>query len=512
MPARTTLRLGTRGSLLALAQSRIVSRMLRAADPGIDIEIVIIGTRGDRELQVPLTEVTDPGFFCASIDTALREGRIDFSVHSLKDLPLDARPGIRTAAIPRREDPRDVAIFRDDVPDLLYRGAELRIGTSSERRTRLAQAFLREALPQLAANAPRLAFAPLRGAVEQRLARLRLPRSDAAALDGVVLALAGLARLWSDRDGHAAIAPLLAGTRLMVLPLSACPTAPGQGALAVECRADDPVVAQRLATLDHAPTARRVRRELALLATQTEANRNGFGASCVRHRRCGTLLFVGGQKNGQVFTRLLWEKPPQPDHARWWDGAEWVRASDYRAAQRLDLGPAPAVFLAHWRALPPGTKLAPTTRVWVSGVESWRRLAARGQWVEGCADNLGFEAVTTTLATPVLRLPPLAAWTVLTREDATASWRGSGVGRVIASYAIRGPEEAQVLQDIRSSLASATHFFWGSAAQYRALRAWLPAGAHHACGPGKTFEALSADGAVNVQAFPSRREWQRWLA
>lgn len=512
MPRRSTLRLGTRGSLLAVAQSRLVLRALRAADPGQPLELVTIGTRGDRDRATPLSEVADPGFFSAELDDALRAGEVDLCVHSLKDLPLAPRPGIRQAAIPQRGDPRDVVLFRAGVTDLLASDRTLRIGTSSTRRAALAGDFLREALPRLGRQPPQLAFAPLRGPVEQRAARLQLPRSHPQALDGAVLALAGLERLWGDRDGHAALAPLLQDTRLMVLPLSACPTAAGQGALGIDCRDDDGRVAALLAALHHAPTARRVARELALAAALPEAEREGFGASSLADANCGTLLFMAGGAPSRPYRRLAWRQPPRPRRARAWDGSDWVGASRLQPAAALRLGQPPALFLAHWRALPAGATLPAATRVWVSGVESWRRLARRGIWIEGCADQLGFAAIGTLLAAPVLRLPPLAAWTVLTREDAVASWQDSGVGDVRASYAIHAPDDAAVLEQIRSRLAQATHFYWGSAAQFRALRDWLPPDPHHACGPGKTFQALRAAGVANLHAFPSRQEWRTWLA
>lgn len=512
MPSRITLRLGTRDSLLALAQSRIVVRALKAADPGVNVELVTVHTRGDRNRETPLSEVRDPGFFSAELDEALLAGDVDFCVHSLKDLPLAPRAGIRTAAIPVREDPRDVVVFRPDITELLRSGEELRIGSSSARRAAFAGEFLREALPRPAGGEPRLAFPSLRGPVEQRLARLRLPQTAPGALDGATLALAGLARLWGDRDGHAALAPLLAGARFMVLPLSACPAAPGQGALAVECRSDDARVAAQLAAIDDAPTARRVRRELALLLAQPDAERDAFGATSVRHPSCGTLIFTRARRRGQDVSRLLWSAPPRPGGTQPWDGADWVRASGYRARARPELSTAPAVFLAHWRALPPGATLPSGTRAWVSGIESWRRLARRGLWVEGCADNMGFDAIAPTLGSPVLRLPARSEWIVLTREDATSTWAGSGIGRVVATYSMEAPREAAELEAIRRHVAGATHFFWGSAAQYRALRDWLPPGSHHACGPGKTYRALAADGVANLRAFPSRREWQAWVA
>ncbi len=512
MPARTTLRLGTRASLLAVAQSRLVARALRAADPGIAVDLVTVSTRGDRDRHTPLAAVGDPGFFSEELDMALREQQVDLCVHSLKDLPLEPRPGVRTGAVPRREDPRDVVVFRPEVEHLLATGATLRIGSSSARRATLTGRFLVDALPRLGAGPPAFEFPPLRGPVESRLARVRLPRDAPGALDGAVLALAGLARLWGDRDGHAALAPLLADTRLMVLPLGACPTAPGQGALAVECRTDDARVASLLAAIDDPASARRAGRERALLAAQPAPARDAFGATTVAHAHCGTLLFVRTGTDGAGRGRLLWRQPARPQGAIAWDGAGWVRASRYRELPPVALGRAPAVFLAHWRALTPALRPARHARLWVSGIPSWQRLAARGLWVEGCADNLGFAAIAPTLASPVLRLPPLAAWTVLTRSDAVASWDGSGIGQVLATYEIGAPEDDAALATIRSQLGGATHFFWGSAAQFRALHDWLPPARHHACGPGKTYQALRAAGVANLQPFPSREEWRAWVA
>ena len=170
------------------------------------------------------------------------------------------------------------------------------------------------------------------------------------------------------------------------------------------------------------------------------------------------------------------------------------------------------MFVAHWRAVTPGLQMPAGARLWASGVESWRRLARQGYWVDGCAENLGFAYIAPTLRSPVLRLPPLSAWSVLTREDAAPSWDGSGVGRVLATYAAEPPRDDGTLEEIREQARNATHFFWGSAAQFRAVRDWLPPDSHHACGPGKTYHALRTAGIENLQAFPSRREWRRWVA
>ena len=122
-------------------------------------------------------------------------------------------------------------------------------------------------------------------------------------------------------------------------------------------------------------------------------------------------------------------------------------------------------------------------------------------------DNLGFNDLVPTLRTEVLQLPGLDRWTTLTHEAAVASWKDSGVGQVIASYRIGNETNAE----LRRSLGQSTHFFWGSVQQYEALRSWLPNTAHHACGAGKTLQALRDAGLGAVQAFPSHKEWQQWL-
>jgi hypothetical protein len=141
---------------------------------------------------------------------------------------------------------------------------------------------------------------------------------------------------------------------------------------------------------------------------------------------------------------------------------------------------------------------------------SWRKLAAQNIWVEGCADNLGFDSVKELLASPALRLPELHAWTAATHADAISSWGDSGVGNVTATYRsiIATPE----LEDYGQQLTAYQHFYWSSARQFESLRPWVPTDAQHACGAGKTLHSLRAAGIENVRAFASREEWRQWLA
>lgn len=228
--------IGTRGSALALAQTRLVAEAL-----GVEVELRTISTAGDRSDR-PIAELGD-GAFVTAIEDALRSGEIDLAVHSLKDLPTDDRPGLTIAAVLERADPRDALITRSrgglgSLPE----GAV--VGTSSPRRAAFIQALR-----------PDVTVREIRGNVDTRLRKVREGDYDA-----VLLAVAGLTRLGIEVDSEE------------ILPLEDCPPAPGQGALAVQCRSDDPRVMGLARALDRADARAAVMAERALLRE--------MGASC----------------------------------------------------------------------------------------------------------------------------------------------------------------------------------------------------------------------------------------
>jgi hydroxymethylbilane synthase len=223
------LRLGTRGSALALAQTKIVADAL-----GASVETVVIKTAGDASSR-PLHELGD-GVFVTALEDALRAGEIDAAVHSLKDLPTGERPDLVVAAILPREDPRDVLITttRGGLESLPPRA---RVGTSSPRRDAALRAVRAD-----------IVTAPIRGNVETRLAKVASGEFDAT-----VLALAGLRRLG------------LPVREEEILSVQVMLPAPGQGAIAVQCRADDRPTHDRLAAIDDGPTRRTTEAERELL-------------------------------------------------------------------------------------------------------------------------------------------------------------------------------------------------------------------------------------------------------
>lgn len=231
----TTLRLGTRRSALATTQSTWVADRLRAL--GHDVELVEVTTEGDLDRTTPLAQLGGTGVFVSALRTALVEGRVDLAVHSLKDLPTAVDPAVTVAAVPVREDPRDALVARDGLT-LGELPAGSRVGTGSPRRR-----------AQLAALGLGLEVADLRGNVDTRLAHVADGR-----LDAVVLAAAGLRRLGRADEVTELLDPI------QMLP------APGQGALAVEVRADDAATAAAVAALDDADARACTTAERALLA------------------------------------------------------------------------------------------------------------------------------------------------------------------------------------------------------------------------------------------------------
>ncbi|MBC8990152.1 MULTISPECIES: hydroxymethylbilane synthase [Micromonospora] len=231
------LRLGTRGSALAMAQSGHVAEALTAAT-GRPVELVEVVTAGDKST-APVQRL-GVGVFVSALRDALTAGEIDFAVHSYKDLPTAAAPGLHVAAVPPRQDPRD-ALVATDGRTLAELPPGARVGTGALRR-----------IAQLHALGMQLEVTPIRGNIDTRLSRVLGPDAD---LDAVVLARAGLNRI-----GRADVITETLDPMLM-LP------APAQGALAVECRADDQDVIEMLALLDHEPSRAAITAERALLAT-----------------------------------------------------------------------------------------------------------------------------------------------------------------------------------------------------------------------------------------------------
>jgi hydroxymethylbilane synthase len=253
------LRLGTRGSQLALWQARTAAALVERSG-GPACEIVVIKTSGDRLQEAPLSEVGGKRLFVKEIEDALLRGEVDFAVHSCKDMPAVLPEGLAVGAVLAREDPRDALVLPagqaapGSVEELLAAaGQRARVGTSSVRR-----------IAELTRLMPDAGFLPIRGNLDTRLRKL-----DRGDFDALVLAAAGMRRLgFADRISF-------------TLPVDACVPAPGQGAIAIELRAGDARVRGFLGRIDEPVTARAVEAERALVAALGGGCQTPIGAVAV---------------------------------------------------------------------------------------------------------------------------------------------------------------------------------------------------------------------------------------
>ncbi|AUX40739.1 porphobilinogen deaminase [Sorangium cellulosum] len=254
------LTLATRRSALALAQSRAFARALEAAVPGLSLRELEVVTSGDKTQDRPLRDIGGKGLFIKELEEALLDGRADFAVHSIKDVPAELAPALRIACVPAREDPRDVLVTRSGAP-LAELPAGARVGTSSLRRA-----------VALRAARPDLQIEPVRGNVDTRLRKV----TDGA-FDAIVLALAGLKRLGLEGRATEILSPEVS------LP------AIGQGALGIECRVEDARVHDVLARLADDETTTCVTAERAVMAAVEGSCRTPVAAYAVR---AGDVLWL----------------------------------------------------------------------------------------------------------------------------------------------------------------------------------------------------------------------------
>jgi len=263
---------GSRGSKLALIQAEFVIAKIREADPGVDVTISRIVTKGDLNRDVQLDRMAGIGVFVRELEEALLDGRIDLAVHSLKDMPTQIPSGLCLVAVSERLDPRDVLVSRGEKLSELAPGA--RVGTGSLRR-----------VVQLKACRPSLAVGSIRGNVDTRLRKV-----VDGEFDGVILAAAGLKRLgWEDKI-------------IEYLPVEIFIPAVGQGALALETRSDDKEVVQTIASLNHLPSWQSITAERAFLSALGGGCRAPIAAL---GRITGTTLTLEGMVADISKTKIL---------------------------------------------------------------------------------------------------------------------------------------------------------------------------------------------------------------
>jgi hydroxymethylbilane synthase len=464
------LTLMSRASDLAVLQADLVAAAVRRVRPGIEIVRLTRSAVGDRDPQIDLSAAPDKGLFTMDLSRALVEGHADAVVHSWKDLPVEGPAGTAIAATIARADPRDVLLVRRDVVDA--QPTRITVLSSSPRRVWQITNNGQRWLPWPVQS---IATAPVRGNVPTRLRKLVSGEGDA-----LIVAKAALDRLLSS-DAPAGVSmgvrAALDRCRWMVLPLKEHPTAPAQGALAIEVADTRSDLRALFGELDDSATRQAVEREREILGAFGGGCHEAVGAT-VLVRDYGRVTSVRARVDGHA-ERATWRLDsvsPLPPPAA--PGKIWPRPEERHGAERVSLHVAMpdddgAWWVSRADALPADWRPGVDRIIWTSGSRSWERLARRGIWVTGCADGLGDGEApgADTLAGREL------TWRRLTHS-------GSGDQVALATYHVETP--------LAEDLTSRTHFYWTSGSVFRAALARHPslASAWHASGPGRTAAAL----------------------
>lgn len=475
----------SRASELARIQASLVGHVLAAAWPDAAIAHAVRTASGDRDQTTPLSKMADVGAFTADLSEQLASGAADLVVHSWKDLPLDARPETVVAATFERADPRDVLLIRRDaIRDRLPR---LDVLTSSPRRAWLIERSVASLLPWPIETPSAV---PVRGNVPTRLAKLMTGEAPA-----LLVAKAALDRLLDQSHPFDAtrrtVRAALDECGWMVLPISECPTAPAQGALAIEVSAGRQDLCARIAALRDEEAWRAVMIERRILSDYGGGCHQAVGATCLT-REFGDVLSVRGKlPTGaeQVTWQLATGRPLPPRTA---ERAIWPRPDERHRAVRRPLEVAPpsdavGLWITRADALPESWRLRDRQLVWTAGVQTWQRLAARGVWVNGCADALG----DTERPAIDLLAGESPRWRRLTHTEAL-------VPDALPTYIVDEP--------LPDDLPERSHFFWTSGSLFRrAMERWpVLAERWHGCGPGHTRTVVA-------EALPNRDRVGVWL-
>jgi hydroxymethylbilane synthase len=491
-----TIKLAARRSALARLQAYLVGRALQHTHAELALDYQFREALGDQRATEPLWQMPEKGVFTSDLRADLLAGRCDLVVHSWKDLPVEEDPQTVIAATLPRADQRDLLLVRAERWATAQQTGALTVLTSSPRRTQNLAAFLPAALP---AGIQQINFMPVRGNIQTRVQKMWTQPGA----DGLIVAKAALDRLLETdaaefAESQTELRAALQRCHWMVLPLQQNPTAPAQGALAIEVRRDQTDLLALLSHINCAETYAAVERERAILRRHGGGCHQAIGVSVLR-RPYGELTLVrgldtAGNPLAEASLATTLPRPPKVTRAALWpteaNEQAWFTRSALPAAQPA---PATALWVTKAEALPTAWQLPPTQLVWTSGWQTWRKLAERGVWVHGSAESLG-EQEKPNIET--LHGAPFE-WLKLTHADSDT---GSEM-QTLATYQLQ-PRAAT------SELPAVEYYFWSSGSGFtRALELhpWLRTRVH-ACGPGATQQTLLAAG-VTPHIFLNHEQW-----
>ena len=460
------LRLSSRQSALAQAQAYQVGAALKKAHPDLEIEYLFRESLGDKNLTDPLWKMPEKGVFTEDFFQDLVQNKTDLVVHSWKDLPTESKAETSIVATLPRADQRDLLLFKKSS----LKKKALKIFSSSPRRALNIKPFLKWSLPWPFDS---LDFQSVRGNIPTRIQKL-LENTD---IDGLIVAKAALDRLLTDDHFPETVAQLrlnLKQLNWMVMPLSENPNAAAQGAIAIEISRTRPEVLKMMEKINCVSTFSTAQREREILQE--------FGGGChlalgmsVLDRSYGRIEIVKGltPDGVEISSKKFYPKKSYPLEMK----VGRLEFLSLRVQKPSDIERTEAIFVAKAEAFHAGTQ---SDYVWAAGLQTWRKLAAQGVWVNGSSESLG------EIEEPQIEIlsGKKLEWGRMTHEDASESTNDS-IKKNMGTYSLELELKTTVLDDSAA-------FRWKSGSEFILALQRFPElkNRFHICGPGRTYDTI----------------------
>ena len=474
------IKIVSRASILAKVQAKEVGKAIMQRNPSVSVQYTTIKASADRDLALNITKSKDVGLFTKDISKRVIDGEFDLAIHSWKDLPIDPSPDTEIVGTLPRGDVRDMLIIKKDLIEVNFK-KELTILTSSPRRMYNLNNLLSDLIPT---KFGRMNFIEIRGNIETRLNKFITTDADI-----FVVAKVALDRLlhFGTSETKNSIKEILNDCKWIVLPLSAFPTAPGQGAIAIEAKKEDLELKHLVKRVNCKVTFSDVLKEKSILAQYGGGCHQKIGVSFWNVRDTKMCSLIGETEEGKSLRKL-----GPIDHAGTVktkyisDDLIYPNENDKSIFRRKpyvehDLKELKNSFLLFSRKniFDDLGIIDKTNILWTSGVKAWKYAVSKGYWINGSLDNMGenYEAEIGFL------LPKKLKKYKMTHKDST-----SDSYEIIPKYELHLREN--IIKNLR--LDRRSEFFWMSPLHFKKALEYFPEilNGNHSCGPGRTYDYL----------------------
>ena len=481
----------SRKSTLAKIQARLVADKINTKVDDFKFELITKETSGDIDLMTPLHQMPDAGVFTNDIREELLNLNADIAVHSWKDLPVEMLEGTEIFSTIEREDPRDLLFFKSSS----IRKKNITIFTSSPRRKENLSNFLPFALPW---TPEEIIFKDIRGNIQTRVRKFY--NSDD---DGLVIAFAALKRLIEASefmDEEPDLLAIFKKFKWMLLPLSENPSAPAQGALAIEVASSNESVKNTLKKIKNEDVFETVNTERQILKKYGGGCHQKIGVTAINTSK-GQMIYLKGETEQGLKLSETYFKPklkyqneikevssyfPLEDSPSLYERIPF--SEDKIKLSKLENS---GIFISRGNALENINNISESNLIWTSGIETWKKIAKKGVWVNGSSDSLGEKE------NPPLDIFDKIKWYKLSHKDAEEDQLS-----LISTYEL-------IPKEMPDNIEENSHFYWMSASSFKLVFDKFPSieSANHSCGMGKTFDEINQLIPGKVYPYQNYQDW-----